>query len=145
MKCSACISSVFHVRSALSLCRSCCAQTRLPRPGPAPRRVLAEREYAVQETGGAEPVYSFAHTITHEVAYASLPQSGRERLHERVGRVLEEQFDPVRPSKVALRELVYHFVRGSSRDRAAQYLLYAADAGAGIAEDAWAVATYRLA
>jgi len=66
-------------------------------------------------------------------------------LHERVGRVLEQQFDPVRPSKVALRELVYHFVRGTSRDRAAQYLLYAADAGAGIAEDAWAIATYRLA
>ena len=66
-------------------------------------------------------------------------------MHERVGRVLEEQFDPVRPSKVALRDLVHHFVRGSSRDRAAQYLLHAADAGAGIAEDAWAIATYRLA
>src|SRR5229473_1935729 len=114
-------------------------------PVPDVLRVLAEREYLVQEMGGEEPGYSFAHTITQEVAYASLPQSGRERLHERVGRVLEEQFDPVRPSKVALRELVYHFVRGSSRDRAAQYLLHAADAGAGIAEDAWAIATYRLA
>src|SRR5436853_7738547 len=71
--------------------------------------------------------------------------SARERSHERVGRVPEAQFDPVRPSNVALRELVYHFVRGSSRDRAAQYLLHAADAGAGIAEDAWAIATYRLA
>src|SRR5712691_6816381 len=114
-------------------------------PVPDLLRLLAEREYLVQEVGGEEPVYSFAHSITQEVAYASLPQSGRERLHERVGRVLEEQFDPVRPSKVALRELVYHFVRGSSRDRAAQYLLHAANAGAGIAEDAWAIATYRLA
>jgi adenylate cyclase len=114
-------------------------------PVPDLLRVLAEREYLVQEMGGEEPGYSFAHDITQEVAYASLPHSGRERLHERVGRVLEEQFDPVRPSKVALRELVYHFVRGSSRDRAAQYLLYAADAGAGIADDAWAIATYRLA
>ncbi len=114
-------------------------------PVPDLLRMLAEREYLVQEMGGEEPGYSFAHSITQEVAYASLPQSGRERLHERVGRVLEEQFDPVRPNKVALRELVYHFVRGSSHDRAARYLLYGADAGAGIAEDTWAVSTYRLA
>ncbi|HLZ31405.1 MAG TPA: adenylate/guanylate cyclase domain-containing protein [Chloroflexota bacterium] len=114
-------------------------------PVPDLLRALAEREYLVQEMGGEEPGYSFAHTITQEVAYASLPHTGRERLHERVGRVLEEQFDPVRPSKVALRELVHHFMRGSSRDRAAQYLLYAADAGAGFADDAWAIATYRTA
>jgi tetratricopeptide (TPR) repeat protein len=114
-------------------------------PVPDLLRALAEREYLVQEMGGEEPGYSFAHAITQEVAYASLPQTGRERLHERVGRVLEEQFDPVRPSKVALRELVHHFMRGSSHHRAAQYLLYAADAGAGIADDAWAIATYRRA
>ncbi len=114
-------------------------------PVPDLLRMLAEREYLVQEMGGEEPGYSFAHAISQEVAYASLPQSARERLHERVGRVLEEQFDPVRPNKVALRDLVHHFVRGSSRDRAAQYLLYAADAGSGIAEDTWAIATYRLA
>jgi adenylate cyclase len=114
-------------------------------PVPDLLRALAEREYLVQEMGGEEPGYSFAHAITQDVAYASLPQTGRERLHERVGRVLEEQFDPVRPSKVALRELVHHFMRGSSHHRAAQYLLYAADAGAGIADDAWAIATYRRA
>lgn len=114
-------------------------------PVPDLLRSLAEREFLVQEMGGEEPGYSFAHLITQEVAYASLPHTGRERLHERVGRVLEEQFDPVRPSKAALRELVYHFVRGSSHDRAAQYLLYAADAGAGIAEDEWAIGTYHLA
>jgi len=114
-------------------------------PVPDVLRALAEREYLVQEMGGEEPGYSFAHAITQEVAYASLPHTGRERLHERVGRVLEEQFDPVRPSKVALRDLVHHFMRGSSRDRAAQYLLYAADAGVGFADDAWAIAAYRLA
>jgi adenylate cyclase len=114
-------------------------------PVPDLLRALAEREYLVQEMGGEEPGYSFAHAITQEVAYASLPHTGRERLHERAGKVLEEQFDPVRPSKVALRELVHHFVRSSRNDRAAQYLLYAADAGAGIADDAWAIATYRLA
>jgi adenylate cyclase len=114
-------------------------------PVPDLLRALAEREYLVQEMGGEEPGYSFAHAITQEVAYASLPQTGRERLHERVGRVLEGQFDPVRPSKLALRELVYHFMRGSSHHRAAQYLLYAADAGAGIADDSWAIATYRRA
>jgi class 3 adenylate cyclase/tetratricopeptide (TPR) repeat protein len=114
-------------------------------PVPDLLRALAEREYLVQEMGGEEPGYSFAHVITQEVAYASLPHTGRERLHERVGRVLEEQFDPIRPNKLALRELVYHFLRGFSRDRAAQYLLYAADAGAGIDEDGRSTATYRLA
>jgi class 3 adenylate cyclase/tetratricopeptide (TPR) repeat protein len=114
-------------------------------PVPDLLRQLAEREYLVQELGGEEPGYSFAHAITQEVAYASLPHAARERLHERAGRVLEEQFDSVRPNKAALRELVHHFVRGSSRERAAQYLLYAADAGTGIAEDGWAIVTYRRA
>jgi len=41
---------------------------------------------------------------------------------------------PGAPDKVLLRQLVYHFVRGSSRDRAAQYLLHAADAGGWHAE-----------
>jgi adenylate cyclase len=114
-------------------------------PVPDLLRSLAEREYLIEEMGGEEPGYSFAHTSMQEVVYASLPHTGRERLHERVGRVLEEQFDPVRPNKAALRELVHHFMRGSSPHRAAQYLLYAADAGAGIAEDDWAIATYRRA
>src|SRR5712691_7621608 len=69
-------------------------------PVPDLLRALAEREYLVQEMGGEEPGYSFAHVITQEVAYASLPHTGRERLHERVGRVLEEQFDPIRPNKL---------------------------------------------
>jgi tetratricopeptide (TPR) repeat protein len=108
-------------------------------------RELAEREYLIQEMGGEEPAYSFAHSITQEVAYASLPHTMRERLHERVGCVLEDQFDPIRPNKVTLRHLVHHFMRGSSHDRAAQYLLYAADAGAGIADDTWAMETCRRA
>ena len=95
--------------------------------------------------GGEEPGYAFAHTIMQEVAYASLPHTVRERLHDRVGRVLEEQFDPVRPNKAALRELVHHFMRGSSPHRAAQYLVYAADAGAAISEDDFAISTYRRA
>jgi predicted ATPase len=114
-------------------------------PVPDVLRSLAEREYLVEEMGGEEPGYSFTHAIMQEVAYASLPHNGREQLHERVGRVLEEQFDPDRPNKVVLRELVHHFMRGSSHHRAAQYLLYAADAGAGIAEDDWAISTYRRA
>jgi class 3 adenylate cyclase/tetratricopeptide (TPR) repeat protein len=114
-------------------------------PVPDLLRSLAEREFLVQEMGGEEPGYGFAHAVTQEVAYASLPQSRRERLHERVGRILEEQFDPDLPNKFVLRELVRHFERGSSRDRAAQYLLYSADAGAAVAEDAWAVDTYRRA
>ena len=100
-------------------------------------RDLAEREYLIQEMGGEEPGFSFAHTITQEVAYASLPHTARERLHERAGRILEDQFDPVRPNKVILRQLVHHFMHGSSRDRAAQYLLHAADAGARVADDTW--------
>jgi class 3 adenylate cyclase/tetratricopeptide (TPR) repeat protein len=108
-------------------------------------RELAEREYLVEQMGDEEPSYSFAHGITQEVAYAGLPHTHRERLHESVGRVLEGQFDPAYPNKALLRQLIYHFIRGSSRDRAALYLMHAADAAAGFAEDDWAIAAYRRA
>src|SRR5262249_11447102 len=106
-------------------------------------RRLAEREYLVPEMGGEEPGYSFTHTITQEVAYASLPHAERERLHDRAGRTLEAQFVAPFPNKADLRQLLYHFVRGNSPDRAAQYFMYAADAVAGYTDDAWATNTYR--
>jgi adenylate cyclase len=114
-------------------------------PVPDLLRRLAEREYLVPEMGDVEPGYRFAYSITQEVAYASLPHGERERLHERAGRLLQLDFDPGRPDKAALRQLIYHFMRSSNHEHAAQYLLYAANAVAGYADDAWAILTYRRA
>ncbi|HET6318740.1 MAG TPA: adenylate/guanylate cyclase domain-containing protein, partial [Chloroflexota bacterium] len=134
-----------------AVCGDTCTASLLARvlednlPIPDLLRELADREYLVEQMGDEEPSYSFAHGITQEVAYASLPHTHRERLHESVGRVLEGQFDAAYPNKALLRQLIYHFIRGSSRDRAALYLMHAADAAAGFAEDDWAIATYRRA
>jgi class 3 adenylate cyclase/tetratricopeptide (TPR) repeat protein len=64
--------------------------------------------------------YSFAHALTHEVAYAGLLQDRRRELHARIVDALE-RLHPERIGEETER-LAYHSARGHLREKAVHYL-----------------------
>jgi class 3 adenylate cyclase/tetratricopeptide (TPR) repeat protein len=85
------------------------------------------------------PEYSFRHMLTREVAYDTLLLQQRKRLHEAVGRAIEELY-PERLSENAP-ILTYHYTRSQRADKAVQYALLAGDWAAHLYANAEA-ATY---
>ncbi|HTO12924.1 MAG TPA: sigma 54-interacting transcriptional regulator [Candidatus Binatia bacterium] len=85
-------------------------------------RGLAELEAAefVHETvGGGEPEYTFKHALTHEVAYGSVDEPERRRLHAGILAELEPHH---RGRLENLQRLADHAVRGAVWDKALAYL-----------------------
>jgi len=66
-----------------------------------------------------EPVYSFKHALTHEVAYSSLLQARRRTLHARIVEILEA-FSPGRLAEQGDR-LAHHALRGEVWDKAVTF------------------------
>ena len=66
-----------------------------------------------------EPVYTFKHALTHEVAYGSLLQERRRVLHARIVEALEA----LAPERVAeqVDRLAHHALRGEVWDKAVTY------------------------
>ncbi|MFZ0610634.1 MAG: AAA family ATPase [Desulfobacterales bacterium] len=64
--------------------------------------------------------YIFKHALTQEVVYGGLVKDKRREIHEWVGRVIEHLFED-RLSEY-YEALAYHFQRGRSLDKAADYL-----------------------
>jgi DNA-binding NtrC family response regulator/tetratricopeptide (TPR) repeat protein len=83
-------------------------------------RELARLEFLFEQTGAAEPVYVFAHALTHEVAYESLLPPRRQALHEAAGRTLEALY--AGRLDEALDRLAYHYSRTERADVAVEYL-----------------------
>jgi class 3 adenylate cyclase/tetratricopeptide (TPR) repeat protein len=81
---------------------------------------LKRREFIYERTGAEEPVYVFAHALTHEVAYDSLLVSTRRALHEAVGRTLERLYAD-RVDEV-LDRLAHHYSRTERSGKAVEYL-----------------------
>jgi transcriptional regulator with AAA-type ATPase domain/tetratricopeptide (TPR) repeat protein len=92
-------------------------------------RELTRHEFVYRKSGGAESVYAFVHTLTHEVAYDSLPTARRQALHGAAGRALETAYAG-RLEEVYDR-LGHHFSRASEPDRAIDYLTRLAARAAG--------------
>jgi class 3 adenylate cyclase/predicted ATPase len=67
--------------------------------------------------------YAFKHTLTHEVAYESLPFARRRTLHVRVGRDIEHRFADDLTEHYGV--LAHHFERGQVLDKALNYLAQA--------------------
>jgi class 3 adenylate cyclase/predicted ATPase len=67
--------------------------------------------------------YAFKHTLTHEVAYESLPFARRRTLHVRVGGDIERQFADDLTEHYGV--LAHHFERGQVLDKAFNYLTQA--------------------
>jgi len=65
--------------------------------------------------------YAFKHTLTHEVAYESLPFARRRELHVRVGEDIERRFAGDLAEQYGV--LAHHFDRGHAFDKAFVYLV----------------------
>ena len=67
-------------------------------------RALQHPEFLYETRAVPEPVYTFKHALTQEVAYQSLLMSTRRQYHQRIARALEEQFPEIvesQPERVA--------------------------------------------
>src|SRR5262249_40382693 len=83
------------------------------------------REYILkEESAGREDRYSFYHGTVRKVLYERTSRRRRKRLHQQVGRKLEELYAD-RANKIAA-ELVYHYYNAEDYEHA---LRYAVEAG----------------
>jgi class 3 adenylate cyclase/tetratricopeptide (TPR) repeat protein len=87
------------------------------------------------------PEYGFRHAITQEVTYNSLTLRMRTRLHEQVGRYIEETF-PHRLAQFA-DTLAYHYGRTRRADKQRVWFRAAADAARDAFANQTAIATYQ--
>lgn len=69
--------------------------------------------------------YIFKHALTQEVVYNGLLKKERHAIHERIGEVMEQLFADRLPEFYDA--LAYHFKRGLSQDKAAEYLIKAGE------------------
>jgi hypothetical protein len=89
------------------------------------------------------PEYRFRHGLVQEVAYASLVETKRRKLHKRVGEALEELYRESPEDSYAL--LARHFSEADEPEKAVDYLLKAGDAARAIYADKEALEHYRKA
>jgi ABC-type transport system substrate-binding protein/class 3 adenylate cyclase len=87
--------------------------------------------------------YRFRHGLVQEVAYASLVETSRRRLHLQLGEAIEALTADAPEQAVAL--LARHFSEGDDAGRAADYLLKAGDAARAVFAEQEAVAHYERA
>jgi tetratricopeptide (TPR) repeat protein len=96
-------------------------------------RQLQSTELLSEVRGFPEPVYTFKHALTHEVAYGSLLQERRRVLHARLVEVLET-LPPDRLAAMAagrspdqVERLAHHALRGAVWAKAVHYYQQAGD------------------
>jgi ABC-type transport system substrate-binding protein/class 3 adenylate cyclase len=89
------------------------------------------------------PEYRFRHGLVQEVAYSSLVDSKRRKLHKRVGEALEEIYKESPEEAYGL--LARHFSEAEDPEKAVEYLLKAGDAARSIYADREALEHYRKA
>src|SRR5919198_1420636 len=89
------------------------------------------------------PEYRFRHGLVQEVAYSSLVDSKRRKLHKRVGEALEDIYQESPEEAYGL--LARHFSEADDPEKAVEYLLKAGDAARSIYADKEALEHYRKA
>ena len=89
------------------------------------------------------PEYRFRHGLVQEVAYASLVETTRRRLHKAVGEALEDLHRDSLEEVYAL--LGRHFAEAIEAEKAVEYLLKAGDAARKLYADQEALEHYRKA
>jgi ABC-type transport system substrate-binding protein/class 3 adenylate cyclase len=87
--------------------------------------------------------YRFRHGLVQEVAYASLVDSKRRKLHKRVGEALESIFQEAPEEAYGL--LARHFTEADEPEKAVEYLLKAGDAARAVYADKEALDHYAKA
>ena len=86
-------------------------------------RELVQREFVRLRTGPETTVCAFAHALTHEVAYRSLFDETRRRVHERVARALASRFSQVMETQPEL--LAHHYTNAGLAGPAVKHWLRA--------------------
>jgi class 3 adenylate cyclase/tetratricopeptide (TPR) repeat protein len=104
---------------------------------------LKRIELIYEKTGYRDAAYVFRHALTQDVAYTSLLQAERKRLHALIGTAIEELY--AGRLEEHAEELVYHFTRGEAWDRVARYAREAGDRAAALCVDDRAVEFYDAA
>ncbi|MGH7433907.1 MAG: ATP-binding protein, partial [Candidatus Methylomirabilales bacterium] len=99
-------------------------------PGPLEPHLkeLIRLEFLYEQTGAAEPVYVFTHTLTQDVTYESLLPPRRQALHQATGLALEALY--AARLDEAVDRVAYHYSRTERADKAVEYLKRLADKAA---------------
>jgi predicted ATPase/class 3 adenylate cyclase len=80
---------------------------------------LQAAEFLYETSLFPEQIYSFKHALTQNVAYQSLLVSTRQPIHQRIGRVMEEQFAETAETQPEL--LAHHYTEAGCQKEAAGY------------------------
>ena len=104
---------------------------------------LQRLDLVVERRRRPAPEYRFRHGLVQEVAYASLVESSRRRLHRRVGEALEEIYRESPDDGFAV--LARHFSEADEAEKAVDYLLKAGDAARALYADEEALEHYGKA
>jgi ABC-type transport system substrate-binding protein len=104
---------------------------------------LQRLDLIVEKRRRPNPEYRFRHGLVQEVAYASLVESTRRKLHKRVGVALEEIYRESPEEAYAL--LARHFTEAEEPEKAVEYLLKAGDAARAVYADTEALEHYAKA
>jgi DNA-binding NtrC family response regulator/tetratricopeptide (TPR) repeat protein/class 3 adenylate cyclase len=88
-------------------------------------RHLQTAEFLYETHFFPEHAYTFKHALTHEVAYASLPQERRRVLHARIVEVVETLY----PDRLVeqIERLAHHALRGEAWEKALTYYRQSGD------------------
>ena len=86
---------------------------------------LQRHDLVVERRRIPRPEYRFKHALTQEVAYSTLTEAERQRLHGELVQALEAQYTGRLEEVYGL--LAYHFDRAGSDDRAITFLVQAGD------------------
>jgi oligopeptide transport system substrate-binding protein len=105
---------------------------------------LQRLDLIVERARRPAPEYRFRHGLVQEVAYASLVETKRKKLHGKVGEALEDIYRES-PDEPPYALLARHFSEADVPEKAAEYLLKAGDAARAIYADQEALEHYRRA
>jgi predicted ATPase len=81
---------------------------------------LVEAELIYQRGRPPQATYIFKHALVQDTAYASLLKSTRQKYHQRIAQVLEEQFAETDESQPEL--LAHHYAEAGLNEQAVGYL-----------------------
>jgi ABC-type transport system substrate-binding protein/class 3 adenylate cyclase len=104
---------------------------------------LQRLELVVERRRRPAPEYGFRHGLVQEVAYTSLVEAKRRKLHRKVGEAIEELHAGSREEVYDV--LARHFSEADLPEKAADYLLLAGDAARALYADEVAVEHYGQA
>jgi len=89
---------------------------------------LVERGWLLPPEANNPLAFRFKHTLTRETIHATLLTSKNRILHQRAGEAIENLYPDALEGQIEV--LAYHFSHSSQRDKAANYLIQAAEKSA---------------